>query len=118
MMARPCNSSLLHLQLILGTVRKGLNVLKLTISWTRVRVPTRIKNGSARESHVTIDTAPDVPCISYKSITNHATLKKANISPIPHSEINFKSAKSLPLEISGYIRFDLILDRKPCLWKP
>lgn len=38
--------------------------------------------------------------------------EKAKISSIPHGAISLKSADISPLEISGYIRFDLTLGSK------
>ena len=74
----------------------------------RLRVPGKIHG--VYEPMLTIDTATDVPLISHDYVKRHPTLKSHPILPVPRSALDIPSVNGSPMDITGFISFDLTLE--------
>ena len=72
-----------------------------------VRVNARVNDYPAH--NVTIDTATNVPCMSFHFVQTHPTMKDTQIFAVPPGAIKLSSADGSPLKILGYVRFQLSL---------
>ena len=86
--------------------RRARSPLTLAFSSHRVHICGRI--GGFEAPRVTVDTASDVPRVTFSFVKRHPVLKNEPIHPIPPAVVTLKANGSL-IEILGFIRFDLHL---------
>ena len=87
--------------------RRARSPLTLAFSSHRVHICGRM--GGFEAPRVTVDTASDVPRVTFSFVKRHPVLKNEPIHPILPAVVTLKAANGSLMEILGFVPFDLQL---------